>query len=157
MTSTFASGLALEPPARLDPVQIAVNIELQEDRRMIRGSPCRLRIDPAEIERTEIKRVDKHVNHTNRVVLIDPIIQAFGKQRRLPAIHPLDEALHRDLPPENRVTSISCGAFSHSLDPKPTFHESRNMNSSQLSSHARPTPINISMLIMRCPFDSNGD
>src|SRR6516164_10871982 len=67
---------------------------------MIRGSPCRLRIDPAKIERTEIKRVDKHVNHPNRVVLVDPIIQAFGKQRRLPAIRPLDEALHRDLPPK---------------------------------------------------------
>src|SRR6516165_2951697 len=40
---------ALEPSARLDPVQIAVNIELQEDRRMIRGSPCRLRNNPAKI------------------------------------------------------------------------------------------------------------
>src|ERR1700730_3334059 len=88
----IASRLAFEPSARLDPVQIAVNIELQEDRGMIRGSPCRLRIDPAEIERTEIELVDKHVNHTNRVVLIDPIIQAFGKQRRLPAICPLDKA-----------------------------------------------------------------
>jgi len=96
----IASGLALEPSARLDPVQIAVNIELQEDRRMIGGSPCRFRIDPAEIERTEIKLLDKHVNHTNRVVLVDPIIQAFGKQRRLPAVRPLDKALHRDLPPK---------------------------------------------------------
>ena len=66
----------------------------QEDRGMIRGSPCRLRIDPAEIERTEIKRVDKHVNHTNRVVLIDPIIQAFGKQCRLPAIRVFNKAPH---------------------------------------------------------------
>ena len=95
-----APGLALKPSARLDPVQIAVNIELQEDRRMIGGSPCRFRIDPAEIERTEIKLLDKHVNHTNRVVLVDPIIQAFGKQRRLPAVRPLDKALHRDLPPK---------------------------------------------------------
>ena len=78
---------------------------------MIRGSPCRLRIDPAEIERTEIKRVDKHVNHTNRVVLIDPIIQAFGKQRRLPAIHPLDEALHRDLPPKIASQAYHAGRF----------------------------------------------
>jgi len=78
---------------------------------MIRGSPCRLRIDPAEIERTEIKRVDKHVNHTNRVVLVDPIIQAFGKQRRLPAIRPLDEALHRDLPRKSRHNNIMRAVF----------------------------------------------
>src|SRR5467141_2388296 len=78
---------------------------------MIRGSPCRFRIDPAEIERTEIKLVDEHVNHTNRVVLVDPIIQAFGKQRRLPAIHPLDKALHRDLPPKIASRSYHAGGF----------------------------------------------
>src|SRR6202035_4166359 len=75
------------------------------------GSPCRLRIDPAEIERTQIKLVDKNVNHTNRVVLVDPIIQAFGKQRRLPAIGPLDEALHRDLPPKIASELYHAGCF----------------------------------------------
>src|SRR6516164_5278949 len=88
---------------------------------MIRGSPCRLRIDPAEIERTEIKRVDKHVNHPNRVVLVDPFIQAFGKQRRLPAIRPFDEALHRDLPPKIASQSYHRGLFLHSLDPQLPF------------------------------------
>jgi hypothetical protein len=107
----IASGLALKPSARLDPVQIAVNIELQEDRGMIRGSPSRFRIDPAEIQRAEVKLVDKHVNHTNRVILVNPIIQAFGKQRRLPAIHPLDEALHRDLPPKIASQSYQAGRF----------------------------------------------
>jgi hypothetical protein len=78
---------------------------------MIRGSPCRLRIDPAEIECTEIKLLDKHVNYANRVVLVDPIIQAFGKQRRLPAIYPLDEALHRDLPPKIASELYHAGRF----------------------------------------------
>jgi hypothetical protein len=78
---------------------------------MIRGSPSRLRIDPAKIERTEIKLIDKHVNHTNWVVLVDPIIQAFGKQRRLPAIRPLDEALHRDLPPKIAQELYHAGRF----------------------------------------------
>src|SRR5215831_13217152 len=78
---------------------------------MIRGSPCRLRIYPTEIERTEIKLLDKHVNYTNRIVLVDPIIQAFGKQRRLPAIHSLDEALHRDLPPKIASPFYHAGRF----------------------------------------------
>src|SRR6266849_7917444 len=60
----IASGLALEPSARLDPVQIAVNIELQEDRGMIRGSPCRPWIDSTKSQLTEIKLVDQHVDHT---------------------------------------------------------------------------------------------
>src|SRR5690349_19991593 len=106
-----APGLALKPSARLDPVQIAVNVKLQEDREMTRRSPCRLRIYPAEIERTEIKRVDKHVDYTNRVARVDPIIQAFGKQRRLPAIHPLDKALHRDLPPKIASELYHAGRF----------------------------------------------
>src|SRR5947209_17809953 len=79
-----------------------LNVKLQEDRGMIRRSPCRLRIYPAEIERTEIKLLDKHVDYTNRVVRLDPIIQAFGKQRRPPTIHPLDETLHRHLPRKSR-------------------------------------------------------
>src|SRR5262249_61628095 len=98
----------------------AVIAELQQDRRMVGGSPCLLRIDPAKIERTEIKRVDKHVNYTNRVVLVDPIIQTFGKQRRLPAIHPLDKALHRDLPPKIASQSYHRGLFLHSLGREPS-------------------------------------
>jgi len=62
---------------------------------MIRRPPCRFRIAPAEIQRSQIKLVDKNVNHTNRIVLVDPIIQAFGTQRRLPAIRRLDKTLNR--------------------------------------------------------------
>ena len=43
-----ASGLTLEPAARLNPVEIAVDVELQQDRRMIRRPAGYLGIDPAE-------------------------------------------------------------------------------------------------------------
>src|SRR5260370_4569462 len=38
----IAASLALQPPARLDPVEIAVNVELEHRRRMVRlpASPC---------------------------------------------------------------------------------------------------------------------
>jgi hypothetical protein len=55
---------------------------------MIRGSPSGLGIDAAETQLTKIKLVDKNVNHLNRIVLVDPIMQAFGKKRRLPASLP---------------------------------------------------------------------
>ena len=45
-----APGLALKPPARLDPVEIAVNVELQQDRRMIRRTAGDLGIDPARTQ-----------------------------------------------------------------------------------------------------------
>jgi hypothetical protein len=78
---------------------------------MIRGSPGRLRIDPAEIERTKIKLVDEHVNHTNWVVPIDPIIQAFGKQRRLPAIRPSTKRFIATLPRKSRQNYIMPSVF----------------------------------------------
>jgi len=81
---------------------------------MIRGSPCRLRIDPAKIERTEIKLVNKHVNYANRVVLVDPIIQAFGNNVDCPRSTPSTKRFIATSP-ENRVRIVSCGAFSHSL------------------------------------------
>jgi hypothetical protein len=42
----------------------------------------------------KIKFIDKDINHTNRIVLVDPIFQTFRKQRRLSPIHPINEALH---------------------------------------------------------------
>jgi hypothetical protein len=39
------------------------------------------------------------IGHPNRIILIDPVFQAFGKQRGLAAIYPLNEALH-PIPPQ---------------------------------------------------------
>src|SRR5688572_26810005 len=43
-----ASGLALDVAARLDPIEIAIDVELQQHRRMIGRPTGRLGIDPAE-------------------------------------------------------------------------------------------------------------
>jgi hypothetical protein len=67
------------------------------------------------------KLVDKNVKSHEPGCLVDPIIQPFEKQRRLLAIRSLDEALHRDLPPKIASELYHAEAFSHSLDPKPTF------------------------------------
>jgi hypothetical protein len=39
------------------------------------------------------------MNHANRIILANPIFQAFRKQCALPAIHPLNKALH-PIPPQ---------------------------------------------------------
>ena len=90
----IASGLTLEPPARLNPIEIAVDVELQQNRWMIRGAPRRLRIDPLDPEPREIRFINEGLDHANRIVRVDSPIQAFRKQRRLPAIHPLNKTLH---------------------------------------------------------------
>jgi hypothetical protein len=60
------------------------------------GAPCyrRSAIDPAETQLTKIKLLVKDINYVNRIVLVGPIIQVFGKRCRLPPILPLDKALH---------------------------------------------------------------
>jgi hypothetical protein len=46
----------------------------------------------------QIEFVDKNINHANWVVLADPVLQAFRKQRVLTAIRPFNKAPHPTLP-----------------------------------------------------------
>src|SRR5262249_41244348 len=69
---------------------------------MIRRTTSRRWINSIEAHLGQIKRIDKHVDHTNGVALADEIIEAFGQQGRLPAIWPRNEALHPIPPTESR-------------------------------------------------------
>jgi hypothetical protein len=39
----------------------------------------------------QIERLDEGINHTNRIACVDPVIEAFRQQRRLPPIRPRNE------------------------------------------------------------------
>ena len=60
----------------MHPVEVAVNIELQQWCRVIRRAPSRggLNIKP---QVRQIEGVNKGVDHANRVVLGNPVFQAF--------------------------------------------------------------------------------
>ena len=98
-------SLTLQPPARLNPVEIAVNIELQQHRRMIRRPASRLGSNPVKSQLAQIEFLDKNIDHPNRIVLADPVFQAFREQCALSAIRALNEALHPD-PHANRAGII---------------------------------------------------
>src|SRR3984957_12175203 len=93
-----APGLVLKPPARLHPIEIAVNVKLQQHRRMIRGSAGCLGSDPTKPKFGQIEFVDIDIDHANRIVLADPVFQAFRKKCALTAIRPLNKAPHPILP-----------------------------------------------------------
>ena len=126
-----APGLALKPAARLNPVEIAVNVELQQHRRMVRRPAGGLGINPAEPKLGKIEPLDKDVDHANRIILANPIFQAFRKQRALPAIRALNKALH-PIPPQirrnhtPRITSTS--AFLHSQGHERRIRTIRNIS-----------------------------
>ena len=98
----------------MNPIEIAVDVKLQQHQRMIRRPPGRLGSNPIEAELTQIKLVDKDVDHPNRIVLIDPVFQAFRKQRALRTIRSFNKALHPipQQPPESLLReSHEAGCF----------------------------------------------
>ena len=91
----IAASLTLQPPARLDPVEIAVDVKLEHRRRMIGRPAGRCRIDTVKPEVAEFQRIDEHIDRPNRIALVDPILKAFWQQRRLPAIQSRHKAWHQ--------------------------------------------------------------
>src|SRR5262249_5016895 len=103
----IAPRFALQSPARLHPVQIAVEVELEQCRRAIPRSAGRGR--PREAKRRQIQFVDKYIDDPDQVVLADIVIQAIGKQEPSPPVLPLDKTSHTNLPdPPRRKYHIWC-------------------------------------------------
>ena len=96
----IAPSLALEPPARLHAVQVAVDVELQESRGMISGPARGRRLDAIKTQIRQVQRIDERVDHADRILLVNPIVEALRQERRLPPICSLHEALH-DVPRES--------------------------------------------------------
>ena len=80
----IAQRLALQPPARLHAIEVAVDIKLQQDRGMVARSARR----PSELETKirKIKPLDERIDQTNRVLVVDPAFQMIRKK------HPPDLA-----------------------------------------------------------------
>ncbi|SKY84766.1 Uncharacterised protein [Mycobacteroides abscessus subsp. massiliense] len=103
-----ALGLPLQPPARRDPVQIAVEVDLEQRRRMVRRPAGRLRHHAGKAQTRQIQLLDEGLDGADRIVLADIVVQAVRQQRGLTTVLPLDETLHacpRLSRPEQRIRS----------------------------------------------------
>src|SRR4030095_5312022 len=106
--------------------------------------PSRRRgLDPREAKSAQIKRIDESIDRTNRIDLVDEVIEAFGQQRRLPTVHPFNEALH-PIPPQcaresYRPNHMKRGVFTQpgSKSAVPVMSELRPLLSHKLTT--RPT------------------
>src|SRR5580704_3971515 len=87
-------GLTLQPAARRDLVDVAVNVDLQQPARRIGWTSGRFWNHTVKAQRPEIQLIDKHVDHPHRVVLSNVVIQILGKQNALSTVFTLDEARH---------------------------------------------------------------
>src|SRR5262245_65753321 len=61
---------------------------------MIRRPPSRLSGYPIKSQLAQIECIDKHIDHTNCIVLVYPVFEVFWKQRALRTFHSLNETLH---------------------------------------------------------------
>src|ERR1700730_9673077 len=104
-------GLALQPAARRDLVDIAVNVDLQQRARMIGWTSGRFWNHTVKAQRPEIQLIDKHVDHPHRVVLSNVVIQILGKQNALSTDFTLDEARHLTPPARIIQNYNSTGVF----------------------------------------------
>ena len=70
----FALALPLQAPARLHPVEVSVEVNLQQCRWMVGRSSRRLRLDAAKAEIGQIKLIDKDVDRPDRIILAQIVI-----------------------------------------------------------------------------------
>ena len=78
-----AMAFGLQPPARPHPVQIAVDVELQQIARRVAGAARRLRRDAREPGRREIEPVNEGVDEPNGIVGADIIVDRLRQQQKL--------------------------------------------------------------------------
>jgi hypothetical protein len=111
-------ALTLKPARRLRLVEVAVDVDLQQCCRVIARAPGLFGNDAVEAEPREVEHIDDGVDHPNRVLLSDVILDRVRQQRRLSPIRALDEPPIR---PSRKASPgiVQCFAgiagFSHDL------------------------------------------
>jgi hypothetical protein len=85
---------------------------------MVRGAAGRLGGNSAKLQFGPIELLNKDVDDENRIILANPIFQAFSKKCALTAIYALNKAFHLSPPQITRgnhnARINSAGAFLHS-------------------------------------------
>jgi len=76
--------------------EVAVYIELEKNRWMISWPARRTRRYPIKPKVARIKFFNKYINHADRVVLTDPVVQPIRKQGALAALFALNKTLHQN-------------------------------------------------------------
>jgi hypothetical protein len=101
------ASLAFQPSARLNLVQIAVNVELEQCRRMVARTSCRRCI--GETERGQFQLFNKHINDADRAVLSNIIVHAGWQKKLLPPVTSLDKTTHPTPPDAADKSTTSLG------------------------------------------------
>jgi len=108
---------------------------------MIRRPTCAGRLNATEPKFSQIEGRNEGVDHANRIVVCNPVIQAFRQQSRLPAISPLNKTRHAQ-PRRFSARIIAGTAFSHSQGQKRRSRPIRQMSAHLLRAAEWQTSLN---------------
>jgi hypothetical protein len=78
-----AVGFPLKSPRRLDPVEVAVQVDFEHRPRVIGGAARCLRLDSIEAEAPKIERLHESIDHSDRIFFGDVFVDAFGQHGAL--------------------------------------------------------------------------
>jgi len=106
----IALRFAFQPPARLQAVEIAVEVDLQQRRGMVGRPARRRRRHPGKPQGCEVQFRDEDLDRPNRVLLADIILQAVRQQRLLHPIFAIDEPMHRQAPQSPKLRDSKTAA-----------------------------------------------
>ena len=80
-------ALSLQPAARTYPIEIAVYVELQQVRRIVAGTTCRLRRGALETSGRQVQTIHEGVDETDRVIPAHVIVHCFRQKQNLRAVN----------------------------------------------------------------------
>jgi hypothetical protein len=84
--------------AGLDAVEVAVAVELQQHRRVVPWPARGRRVNPNEAQRIQIRPVNEELDHANRILRLNVVLQTRRQQRHLGSVLAFDESLHAAAP-----------------------------------------------------------
>src|SRR5450631_3291173 len=98
-----ALRFGLQASAGLHPVEVAVDIDLEQRRRVVCRSTRHGRLGPIEAQLPQIEFVDERIDDSNGAVLVDPVVQPLREESVLRSIFPFDISPHRSPPSIRRA------------------------------------------------------
>ena len=78
---------ASQPAARTYPIEIAVYVELQQVRRIVAGTTCRLRRGALETSDRQVQTIHEGIDETDRVIPAHVIVHCFRQKQNLRAVN----------------------------------------------------------------------
>ena len=112
--------LPLQAAARLDAIEVPVDVDLEQRTRVIRRPATGLAIDCLEAQRAQVERFNEAIDHPHWVVFVDIVFKPIGEQKPLRTINAIHESLHAEQPLTGaQIMPVKVG-FSHSLGQKRT-------------------------------------